>query len=155
EYAERVDVSRSGNLAAAHLFGGCKVSRKWHATRRGELGVFGSTLIAFEQLGDAEIEEFHRAIWGDENIRWLEVAVDNEVRVRVGYGIEHLLKEHEALADTELVFIAILIDPKAIHILEDQVWLAAVSHARVEKAPDVGMPQQRERRPFSSEAGAP
>ena len=41
-----------------------------------------TVVAARQQLGQAEVEDFHGDIFGDENVRGLDIAVDDALRVR-------------------------------------------------------------------------
>ncbi len=45
---------------------------------------------AVELLGDAEVEQLHDAVVADENVRRLEVAVNDQVPVRVLHRLAHV-----------------------------------------------------------------
>ena len=51
-----------------------------------------------ERLAQPEIEDLDLALWGHLDVRRLEVAVDDAVRVRVLEGLGHLAREHRASA---------------------------------------------------------
>ena len=68
----------------------------------GDIGVG----FRFEQLGDAEVEQLHRAVGGHEDVVGLEVAMHDEVLMRVTHGRAHLQEELHALAHAELPRIA-------------------------------------------------
>jgi hypothetical protein len=105
-----------------------------------------------QQLRDTEVEELHRAVGRDEDVRRLEVAVDDEVRVRVLHCRQHLEHEREPLLGGEMLLVAVRVDAPALDVLEDEVRLAVVAHAGIEQPRDVQVREPRERGPFAAEA---
>src|SRR5262249_55450774 len=100
--------------------------------------------LALEQLGDAEIEQLRVAGPVDEDVGRLDVAVDDQVGVRMGDGLENVEKEAEPLLDPEAAVPAIGVDRLALDVLEHEVGLAGCGHAGVEEPGDVGIGQTRE-----------
>ena len=85
--AERVDVGRGRDRIAADLLG-ARVLRRHHARRR-DFGTFRPT----EHLRDAEVDELRHAVAVDEDIARLEVAVHDEVPMRILDGGAHQAEE--------------------------------------------------------------
>ena len=61
----------------------------------------GAARVAFEQLGDAEIEQLHLSVRAHQHVRRLEIAVHDQVRVRVRHGGEHVEEQADARIDAE------------------------------------------------------
>ena len=77
---ERIDVGEDPDRIAAHLFGR-GVGRR-HEPEPGQCSL-GATAVRLERLGDPEVEQLHRPIGGDEDVRRLDVAMDDQPLVRV------------------------------------------------------------------------
>src|SRR5690606_9689952 len=80
-----------------------------------------------------------RAILGDEDVRRLDVAVNDELRVRILNCSTHLLKQHEALTYAELAVLDVVVDALALDILHDQERAPVLGRAAVDQSGDVRM----------------
>ena len=138
QHAERVDVRGGADRLAAQLLRGGVVGRQRTHALAGEL-VRVVPRIGLEQLGDAEVEQLHVTFAVDQDVAWLDVAVDHEMAVRVGNGLEHDTKERHALGHAHLRGVAVAVDALPVHELEHEVRLAAGRDAGVEQAGDVGV----------------
>src|SRR5262249_44354468 len=85
--AERIEITGSGDGIAAKLFGTGIVGSKGTKLRR-----FDKTR-AVENLCDAEVEELGNSFLGHEDVAGFNVAVNDEVLVRVLYGGTNLAEE--------------------------------------------------------------
>ena len=83
QHAQRVDVGGGGDVAARELLGRRVLGRQRRFALAGERRPL-SRLVALQQLGDAEVEQLHLAVRGHQHVGGLEVAVHDQVRVRVG-----------------------------------------------------------------------
>ncbi|HET7925583.1 MAG TPA: hypothetical protein VFL30_11835 [Rhodanobacteraceae bacterium] len=129
--AQLIDVCRRGDGLGENLFGS-RVLRR-HPTmirHRGGGGV--GRCARLEQLGQTEVEQLHDPIARDENVRRLEVAVDDETVVRRLDGGGHLRKQSETFANAELSRVAVLVDRLAIDELHDEKRNAVGRDAAVE-----------------------
>ena len=90
---------------------------------------------------------------GDEDVRRLEVAVDDPLGVGVLHGVADLREELEARRDRELVLVAVLGDRLAADELHDEVRPAGLGRAGVEHLGDVGVIHHRQRLALLLEAG--
>ena len=79
QHAKRVHVSGGGDRVAGHLFGRSEIRGERAHALRGERGTIGSTRV--EKLGDAEVEQLYRAIGRHEDVRRLDVAMHDQIRV--------------------------------------------------------------------------
>ena len=145
-HAERVDVGRRRDRIAAHLF------RRGELRREGTRALDRDARIVVEQLGDAEVEQLHVAVARDENVRRLEVAMDDEIRVRAGHRVEHAEKETDALFRRQHVLRRVRVEALSVDVLEHEIRLPAAAHARVEQACDAGMREAREQRALATKA---
>ena len=112
QHAERVDVGRRRHLAAVHLLG--------RGVRRRQHGIalpcerLNTIALRFEQVGDAEVEQLHLPVSRDEHVRRFQVAVHDEVGVRVRDRREHVEEQIHAAVDGKLVHVAVAVDGLAV-----------------------------------------
>ena len=148
--AERVDVGCGGDGLAAHLLRrrilGCH-----HLVIADREPRVGDVLFA-EELGDAEVEQLHVAALGHEDVARLEIAVHEQISVRVGDGAEHLLHEGESRGDVERALVAIEIERAAVDVLHREPGKVGGSDAAVEQARDVRVRERRENAALLEEA---
>ena len=140
--AERVDVARGRDAAAAHLLGARVLGgHEPHlgAGLRRRLG----RAVGLEQLGDAEVQQLRHPGGSDEDVAGLDVAVHDEALVRVLHGAADLPEEREAAVDRQAPVVAPLDERLPLHVLQDEVGLARLRRPAVEQARDVGVIERR------------
>ena len=142
--AERIDVARGRDAAAAHLLGARVLGGHEPHLGSGLRGRLGRA-VGLEQLGDAEVEQLRHARGGDEDVAGLDVAVHDEALVRVLHGAADLPEEREAAVDRQAPVVAPLDERLPLHVLEDEVGLARLRRPAVEQARDVGVIERRPR----------
>ena len=76
----------------------------------------------------------------------------DEVGVRMRHRVTYLEKESKPLVNGQSIRLGVLIDPRAVDELQDEVRLARRRDARVEQPRDVLMRKPREQRSFASES---
>ena len=101
--AQTVDVGRGRDRLAFDLFG-AGVLRRQRAELRDVAGVFR---VGVEQFGDAEVEQLRLPAFVDEDVRRLEVAVDDEVAVGEGDRVADLVEELQPVVEGELTALAV------------------------------------------------
>ena len=96
---------RSGRDGLTPQLFGCGVRRR----QRPKLGrrLIGERVIHFEQLGDAEVEELHLASPRHEDVRRLQIPMDDERLMCVLRRVGHGSKEAEALFNRQALRIAV------------------------------------------------
>jgi hypothetical protein len=79
QHSARVHIGRHAKRIAGNLF------RRSVVGRQQALRLRHSTTLATlaKQPGDAEIQQLDLALIGHEDVRWLEIAVDDQARVRM------------------------------------------------------------------------
>ena len=100
--------------------------------------------VALEQLGDTEVEQLDLTSDADEHVGRLEVAVNNQVGMRVRDRLQHIEEETETGVDVQPVLVAIVVDALALHVLEHQVRVARLRYTRIDKVGNVRMREPRE-----------
>jgi hypothetical protein len=92
-----------------------------------------------EQLGDAEVEQLHLPVGGDQDVGRLQVAVHDEMSVRVDHRIADGAEELEAALHIKSASIAVAVDGIAFDQLHREVrkpgigepaWQRSVVHVR-------------------------
>ena len=148
QHAERVDIGGRRDRLAEHLLGRGVFARHHRRLRAGEPGL-GS---GFEQLGDAEIEQLHGAFVGDQDVGRLEIAMDDEIAVRVGDRRTDLQQQREPRAHVEPARVAPARDRRAGDVFEREIRRAVVRDAAVVQLRDVRMHEPREDFALAQEA---
>ena len=135
--AQRIDVGRCGDLAAAHLLR-AGVLRGHYA--RGDL----SLRSGIEHFRDPKIQQLRRAVFADQNIAGLQITMDNEAPVRVLNRRRNLQEKAEPGSQVETLLIAVIVDLLSWHELHNEIRKTGRHLASVQKAGDVGMIQARQ-----------
>src|SRR5690242_6508949 len=91
------------------------------------------------ELCDAEVEQLGPAVGGDENVRWFEIAVDDEVLVRVLHRVTDGGHEVEPLRGRKRVGGAITVDRLAVDMLHREPGNAVLRHSAVDEPSDARM----------------
>ncbi len=150
QHAEGIHVRGGGDRVTLDLFGRGVVRGQrapGFSRERGPLVL----AIALEQLGDAEVEQLDLALGGDQDVRRLEIAMDDQVGVRMGHRVEHLEDQPKPVVAGELGRLGVFVDSLAVDVLEDQIRLPRGSHAGIEEPGNGGMGQPRQCRPLAPE----
>src|SRR5689334_5781249 len=109
-------------------------------------------ILRGEKPRDTKIQQRDAAIGGDENVRRLEIAVDDEVAMRVLYGVAHVAEELETCLDGQLSRLTVRIDRFAGDVLHGEPGNAIGGDATVEEVRDSRMIELRENLPFLEKA---
>ena len=113
----------------------------------------GRQRLLLRELGKPEVEQPHGELLalGDEDVRRLDVAVDDSARVRVRKRLEHLRRGLDRRAIVELAGAEGLAHRLARHVLVGDVDVAGVALERVgAQAALVPEPSRRERLPLGA-----
>src|SRR5205823_10907869 len=89
-----------------------------------------------ELLCDSKVEQADCAVAFDEDIRRLEVTVDDCLSMRVLHCLTNGTKQMEALLDRALVLIVIICERHSFDILHDEPWSAVRKRVGVVQACD-------------------
>ena len=99
--------------------------------------------IRAQQLRDAEIEQLHLAVARHEYVRGLEIAVNDEVTVRVRHRRDHVYEQAHAIDDRQRLRLAIVIDARTIDIFQRQERHTVDTSPCIEKSRNVRMSETR------------
>ena len=163
EHAERIHVGRGGDLSAGHLLRRRVLGRERRSAIAGQRARLGGLRmpplgIPLEQLGDPEVEQLDLPIDPDQHVGRLDVAVHDQVGVRVGDSLQHIEEQAETGLDSQRMFAAVTVDAEAVHVLEHEVRLARRRHSRIDEVRDVRVGEPGENVALAPEplfAGAP
>ena len=101
--AECKHICRSGDRLAEQLLGrGIARREPWPDVARQRRDI---VTAAGQQRGDAEIEQLHLALPGHEDVRRLEIAMDDEIAVGVRHGGQNVEEQPDALLDAETALV--------------------------------------------------
>ncbi len=134
-----IDVRRGRDRAPSDLFRTRVVRRQ-----RPPSSLPAGWAIAAEQLRDAEIKQLGNARRRHENICRLQIAMDDQVAMRVGHRIAHVAHERATRLGVELLAVAVFRDRNAFDVIHRKIRQAVGCRAAIEKANDVGMIETRE-----------
>jgi len=101
----------------------------------------------FGCLCDAEVDYLwngHAIVQRDEDVRGLEVAMNDAFLMRVLHGVANLDHEFETFAQRKLVLIAVIGDANATHQFHHEVRASAIGGSSVEHLRDVRMIHHRQ-----------
>ena len=142
--AQRIDIA------------GGSLSRTADLLRTSECGrqnsLLGERLIqrGIEDFGDAEIEELQFAGTFNQDVRRLEVAMNDELAVCVGNRLADFQEECQLATEIELG--GVDIDGQAFDVFHRQIWLAVAGVTHVQKARDARMAEGRQNLALPKEA---
>ena len=108
-------------------------------------------LPVVQELRDTEVEKLRHARSGHQDVRGLEIAMHDEVLMRVVHGGADGLEQLETGRDVQAERIAIGIDRCAVDVLHDDVSGLVRQRAAVEEVRDVGMVELRQDLPLDLE----
>lgn len=155
-HAECIQVGTpvDGRIGTEDLLGAHVLERAEQLIGAGELADV-SSLRRFH-LGDAEVEDAHeqvRAVFGEEEIGGLDVAVDHARIVCAGKGAAGLLRNlHDHSEGQALLAFEQLLEVVSVQPLEDHVRLVMLGHAVVDDAHDMDARDARDGEGLTLEA---
>ena len=147
---EGVDIRRGGDGFAGHLLGcGILGSKREPAFTRERRQLLRAR--PFQELGDPEVQQLHLAGARHQHVGRFDVAVHDEVCVRVRHRGEELQEKGKPGLRREALFVAEMIQPGAVDVLQHQVGMSRVGNAGVDEAPDIGMGEAAQRAALTAE----
>jgi hypothetical protein len=117
-----------------------------------ELGLLARRRAFLEQLGDAEVEQLDAAVLRHQHVVGLDVAVDDQARMRMRRRGEHVEEKPHARGDIEVLVVAPAVDALAFDVLEDEEGLPRAGDAGIEQAGDVRVGEAGEEAAFALES---
>ena len=145
--AKRVDVRKRRHGVTPHLLRAGVVGR-----HRGDGAIRGRDRAGSKQLADAEVDQLGDAIRIDEDVAGFQVAVNDEIAMRVIDRRTDVEKHPEPVVDRQSAIGGKGRQPRTIDVLHDEIGQAVVGRAAVEQTADVRMLQARERLALATEA---
>src|SRR5690606_37555581 len=109
-------------------------------------------LLDIERLRDAEIEQFHLAVGGHQDVGRLDVPMHDQMAMGMGDRAANLDEQPQPIAATEPMLVAIPIDRRALDMFHGQPRSAGGVDSAVQVARDARIRQAREDAAFEQEA---
>src|SRR6185369_4728591 len=107
---------------------------------------------AFEQLGDAEVEQACLAFVRYQHVRGFEIPMHDELAVRVRDRVGDLEEQAQPLPQAETVRRAVLVDRSSLDVLEREIRLPLRGDTGIVEPSDVRMRERGENLALASEA---
>ncbi len=148
--AQRVHVRGRGQRLAGQLFRRGRLRRQRSSRPRRRVRVAREGIV--EETRDAEVEQSHLPVGRDEDVRRLEIAVDDEPRVRVPHGAQHLLEQGDALRGVQAMLVRVARDRQAGDPLHREIRATVRAHAGVVETRDLRMLEAGQQVAFVREA---
>jgi hypothetical protein len=148
QHAERVHVGRGGNRSAGDLLGSGVLRRHRRAVLARQQASIRSCSASSNSFAMLKSSSLTCPLAVDQDVRRLQIAMNDQVGVRVRHRRLHVEKQPDPLFDAEAFFVAIAVDVTAVDVLEHQVGLAGRRHAGVDQPRDVRMSEPRENGAF-------
>ncbi len=104
--------------------------------------------VGLERLGQSKIEQFRFPVGCDENIGRLDIAMDDEVSVRVCDRRTGLEKQYKPVLDAQSPLLTVVNERVALDVFHREVRLAVVAKSAVIKGRDVRVPEPGEDLPL-------
>ena len=149
--AEGIDVGRHADGAAGDLFGG-RIGRCQAPARDQRQLAVGLHARVVEQAGDAEVQQLGAATLVQHHVAGLEIAVDDQLSMRMLDGARHFDEQLDARGQRQGVVARMGAQRLAGHVFQHQEG-AAVLLAGVQQPGDAGMGEAAEHGALAGEAG--
>ena len=119
QHPQRIHVRDRRHRQAAKLFGTgvVRCERTWHEAG----GRFAGVQRALEQLRDAKVEHFWHAVLPDQDVRGLQIAVDDPMLMRVLHGAAQHPEEAEPIGQRQCALVAMAGYRRALDVFHRQV----------------------------------
>jgi hypothetical protein len=79
------------------------------------------------------------AIVADQHVRGLNVSMNDQIGMRLGYGAEHIEEDTNTRLYIELASFAIFIDGLSLHVLQNEIRFSMQSDPGIDQLRDVWM----------------
>ncbi len=147
--SEGINVARSRDGVSSDLLGTGEGRRQKTYLRH---RLLERCRLGLENLRHAEIEELGNAFFGNEDVAGLDVAVDNQVSVRILHRAAHRGKQLEPARNGETVRVAIGVEVLAIDVLHHEVGQTFFGCSAIQQRGDVRMRERGENLPLVAKA---
>ncbi len=147
QHSESVDIGRCRDRFSGELLRRCAHRRQ----RRGG-GHRQLRSLRIDQLGDAEIEQLHLAFAGDENVRGLQVPMDDQVAMSVGHSFTDLQEKLQPLMQGRLDLRTVGGDRPSFYELHRHEGTPVLSQPPIMQARNARMLQSGQNLAFGEEA---
>ena len=146
---QRVNIGLHAYAVAANLFG-CGVGWRHHAHDGARLIDRG--IQVFDLLGDSEIEQAHAAVSLNKDVRRLQVAMNDRMRMGILNCLADLAEQLQPALDGAVVLLAIVGDRQAFDVLHDEPRSAIGESVSIVETRDGRMIELRLHALFAGEA---
>ena len=138
--AERVHIGGRGHRLARELL---RRGIGWR--ERAVLGAGGVVGAVVEQLGDAEVEQLHLTVGGDQHVGWLQIAMHDQRAMRRGHRAAHLQEQQQARAQRQAAIARVIGDRHAVDQFQHDVGQPLFGDTALDQPCDARMAQARQR----------
>ena len=142
QQAELIDIGRGRCRLAVYLLRRGVVGRE-HPQRGAGQRLLAQRFVG-QRLGDAEIQQLRLAVGADDDIAGLDVAMRDQIAVRVRDRLRHLYEQRDALIDAQPLAVAGAVDRFAFDIFHHQIRPTLRVAAAVEQPRDAFVIQRRQ-----------
>ncbi len=150
QHAEHVDVAGGRDHVATHLLR-ARVRGRHDAVLGMRDRERRRRLACVEQLRDAEIQQLRHALRRDQDVVRLQVAMHDQVLVRVVDGRAHRAHQRDPLFGRQSPAVAVGVDRFAVDVLHDEVRRAVRRAPAIEQSRDVRVLQRRQDLPLHAQ----
>ena len=100
-------------------------------------------IAIFKQARHAKVEQLHMAPRRNQHVRWFQIAMHHQLRMRIRYGLTNFANQRDARLDCGRMLSGIVQQRHALHIFKHQKRLPE-QPSRVDQPSNAGMIEPRE-----------
>jgi hypothetical protein len=149
---QRVDIGGGGHRLVEELLGGCVLGGQQPDLGARQHGRQDAARLPPHDLGDAEVQQLHRAFRRDQDVAGLEIAMDHQVAVGELHRRADRPEEPQPLRHRERALVAEAIQREAVHVFHGEPGVPLVGHPAVDEPRNAGVIQPRQDLPLGLEA---
>ena len=124
------------------------LGRQWRSGFKRQHGRRRSLALAFEQLGDTEIQQFYLPIFADQDIGRLNVAMDYQIGMGMRHRRQHIDEEFDPLVNAEPAPVAVMVDRLAFDMLNYKIGMTGGGYTCVQQFCNVDVREPPQDRAF-------
>ena len=109
-------------------------------------------MIRGDERRDAEVQQVRLAVGRDEDVAWLQIAMDDEIAVRELHRAADLQKQAEPVVDGERRVLAVVVDAPTVDVFHDEIGQSLFGCAAIEEPRDQRMFELGEDLPLAAKA---